>query len=80
MPRVRPVESRVRRYPLEDLKSLSDAGLVAWSLTFCCDRAVNVNLHGTRPWHPELSSASGSNKREPPRGKPVASGTKFRLW
>ena len=44
--------------------------------------ATNVNLHGTSPWHPDSISARplGSNQREPPPGKPVASKTKLHQY
>ena len=35
--------------------------------------AVNVSLHGTRPWHPQTLSSVSSHERESPRRKAVAS-------
>src|ERR1044072_1845983 len=70
MPRACPVESHVCCYLARGLprKSLQARN------GFCFLRAENVNLHGPRPWHPDLllETIGLATQRESPRDRPVA--------
>ena len=74
MPRACPVEVHVGRYKNAFFDQLRMPRPGAMEVHVYVGLATSVRLHGTSPWHPKLFVGFGSDERETPRDKPVASG------
>ena len=73
MPRACPVEVHVGRYKNAFFDQLRMPRPGAMEVHVYVGLATSVRLHGTSPWHPKLFVGFGSDERETPRDKPVAS-------